>query len=258
MLQNYQPFYQKLIIPDEKDLYIISDVHGMHALYKEGCKRLGIKDSDVVISLGDLGDRGKENLKMFVEFTQKENRYMVLGNHEKMMMDALSDRNWYHCWYQNGGHSVLDEVGESGMEVLCKWLNQKPIVLEVHHRGKKLGFIHGGIPCKYESVGFEYLDTTWDQVLSMLKTDKGRESLMWDRNTLEAFFYHKENPKGSGKVKPVLGIDYVFHGHSYVEKPLHIENRIYTDTGSVFNGKLCFTWLDGDNINHYITGEDEE
>lgn len=47
------PFYQKLIIPDEQDLYIVSDIHGMYTLYKEGCKRMGITKDDVVISLGD-------------------------------------------------------------------------------------------------------------------------------------------------------------------------------------------------------------
>lgn len=251
------PFYQKLVIPDEQNLYIVSDIHGMYTLYKEGCKRIGITGDDIVISLGDLIDRSKENLKCLVEFTQTQNRYMVLGNHELMMFNGLSDRNAYYNWFVNGGDTTLSELGEEGVEVACKWLVDKPVILEVHHRGKKLGLVHGGIPCSYQETGFEFKESIWDDVIWMSKTEEGRELLLWERNTISNHYANKQTPRIHAPVKPVKDIDYVFHGHTYVEKPLHITNRIYTDTGSVFNNKICFSWLDDDEVKHYITGEDD-
>lgn len=149
--------FEKIVVPDEKELYIIGDVHGCFDLYTKGVKALGIKDEDVVISLGDLTDRGKQNFRCVMEFTRKANRYAIRGNHEDMMIQGMLDgsRDHYHCWQMNGGNTVWDEVGEEGATLLATILEDLPVVLIVEHRGKTLGFVHGGVP----SI-FEFLDIT--------------------------------------------------------------------------------------------------
>lgn len=40
------------------------------------------------------------------------------------------------------------------------------------------------------------------------------------------------------EVPPVNGVDFVFHGHTGVPYPILYQNRVYLDTGGVFNGQL--------------------
>ena len=68
---------------------------------------MGVKPDDVVVSVGDVLDRGEENLKCVREFTQKENRYMVLGNHDDMLIKGVYDQRWGQCWLANGGITTL-------------------------------------------------------------------------------------------------------------------------------------------------------
>lgn len=241
--------FQELVIPDDKELYIIGDLHGCYDLYKKGSHVLGIRDEDVVISLGDLTDRGTDNFKCVVEFTRKENRYAIRGNHEDMMIRGLIDnlREYYECWYQNGGHTVVDEVNIEGAELLAEMVKDLPVVLLVHHRGRKLAFIHGGWP----SV-FEYLALPDIPVQKMAPNMEAgfAEMLMWDRDMVEC-------AKEGMKLPLVKGVDYVFHGHSYVKKPLINGNRVYMDTGSCFNGNLTFAYFTFTNLEFYSTLEDD-
>ena len=139
-------FVKVINVPDDKNLYIIGDIHGNHEFYEATLNELNITDDDVIISVGDLIDRGKYNSKMLFEFLNKENRHMVLGNHEDMMIRAQSSREWNLTWLHNGGQTTLDEIGQPGIEHFCTLLENIPYLIEVNHRGYKLGICHAGIP----------------------------------------------------------------------------------------------------------------
>ena len=57
-------FVKVINVPDDKNLYIIGDIHGNHEFYEATLNELNITDDDVIISVGDLIDRGKYNSKM--------------------------------------------------------------------------------------------------------------------------------------------------------------------------------------------------
>lgn len=232
--------YKEIDVQSDQELFIIGDLHGCFDLYKKGAHVLGIRDNDVVVSLGDLTDRGKQNFRCVVEFTRKENRYAIRGNHEDMFIRGMleGDRRYYECWFQNGGHSVLDECGEEGATALAIMLEELPVILVVNYRGMKLGFVHGGYPS-----ALEFLPLT-DTEVYVGRQNKQRkeafaEALLWDRDMVECAKEGLLLPK-------VMGVDYVFHGHSYVKTPIINANRVYMDTGSVFNGNLTFAYFDWD------------
>ena len=242
--------YELIKLKDDKDLFIIGDLHGCYDLYKKGERVLGIRDTDYVISLGDLTDRGKQNLRCVIEFTRKSNRFAIRGNHEDMLIKGMLEgsRDYYECWYQNGGHTVWSELGEDGVSLLATMVENLPVVLVVEHRGKKLAFIHGGYPSAYE-----YLPVTEIPNLGLSKEKENifAESLMWDRDMISCAQEGISLPK-------VLGVDYVFHGHSYVPEPLINANRVYMDTGSVFNNNLTFAYFNMEGeLQFYSTLEED-
>lgn len=242
--------YQFVKLDDDKDLFIIGDLHGCYDLYKKGERVLGIREEDYVISLGDLTDRGKENLRCVLEFTRKENRFAIRGNHEDMLIRGMLEgsREYYQCWYQNGGHTVWDELGEEGVTLLATLVEDLPVVLVVEHRGKTLGFVHGGYPSIYEHLPLTDIPKLG---LSALRKDKFAESVMWDRDMITCAQEGIKLPK-------VLGVDYVFHGHSYVPEPLINANRVYMDTGSVFNNNLTFAYFNMEGeLQFYSTLEED-
>ncbi len=205
--------HREITVKSDQDLFIIGDLHGCYNLYEKGKAKLGIRDTDVVVSLGDLTDRGKQNFRCVLEFTRKHNRYAIRGNHEDMMIKGMleGDRSYYECWYQNGGYTVFEECGEEGATALAMMTEDLPVVLIVNYRGMKLAFIHGGYPSS-----LEYLPVT-------------------------------DIPEYISK-----------HGHSYVKTPIINANRVYMDTGSVFNNNLTFAYFDMDGgLQFYSTLEED-
>jgi serine/threonine protein phosphatase 1 len=227
--------FEHIELKDEQELFIVGDIHGSYDLYKKGERRLGIRDTDVVISLGDLTDRGSQNLRCVLEFTRKENRHAIRGNHEDMMIRGMLEgsRDYYQCWYQNGGHTVWSELGEEGVTLLATMVENLPVVLTVAHRGKTYGFVHGGYPSIFEHIPLNHIPAL---DLSGPKLSAFAEALMWDRDMVTCAQEGIKLPK-------VLGVDYVFHGHSYVPEPLINANRVWMDTGGVFNNNLTFAYF---------------
>ena len=242
--------YQHIDLQDDQELYIVGDLHGSWDLYTKGLNRLGIREQDVIISLGDLTDRGHQNFRCVVEFTRKKNRYAIRGNHEDMMIKGMLEgsREYYQCWYQNGGWTVWNEMGEEGVTMLATMMEALPVVLTVTHRGKTYGFVHGGYPSIYEHLPLTHIPAL---NLEGNKLAAFAESVMWDRDMVTCAQEGLTLPK-------VLGVDYVFHGHSFVPEPLINANRVYMDTGGVFNNNLTFAYFDmqGD-LQFYSTLEED-
>lgn len=242
--------YKHIDLNDDQELFIVGDLHGSYDLYTKGVSMLGIREEDVVISLGDLTDRGNQNFRCVLEFTRKPNRYAIRGNHEDMMIRGMLEgsRDYYQCWYQNGGWTVWNEMGEEGVTLLATMVEELPVVLTASHRGKTYGFIHGGYPSIFEHLpimDIPHLNLEGERLQAFT------ESLMWDRDMVTCAQEGINLPK-------VLGVDYVFHGHSYVPEPLINANRVYMDTGGVFNNNLTFAYFDMDGeLKFYSTLEED-
>ena len=90
---------------EAKKYFVISDVHSFYTEMKEALDEAGYdrnNENHILISLGDVFDRGDETLKMlkFLKSIPKERRILVRGNHELLLRDC----------YEGGVFYVNDET----------------------------------------------------------------------------------------------------------------------------------------------------
>ena len=110
-LQNHDFYILKFKFAVSMRTFVISDIHGNNELFRNSLKQVGFNQEDRLILLGDLIDRGVDSkgvldtvmLLMDTGF----NLDCLIGNHEKMFLDAsLSTTNLNH-WLRNGGDKTL-------------------------------------------------------------------------------------------------------------------------------------------------------
>ncbi|QXN67648.1 hypothetical protein [Klebsiella phage vB_Kpn_3] len=128
--------------------------------------------------------------------------------------------------------------------------------MTVLHRGKKYGVVHGGIPLRYQAQGMGVNVPVWDDIVHEHESAPDIRRLgvlLWDRDVIQeiGFNLSKQGAKHpyfqryarfkderTVEVPEVESVDFVFHGHTGVPYPILYKNRVYLDTGGVFNGQL--------------------
>ncbi len=99
-------------------MIIFGDIAGNYLTFQKLLsiieKKLGKSvpsEEEIVISLGDINDRGpktKEMIQWFIDHAPHAKG--ILGNHEHMMIDFLRKNNWYQdytLWDMNGGVATM-------------------------------------------------------------------------------------------------------------------------------------------------------
>lgn len=71
--------------------YIMSDVHGEYDKFIAMLEIINFTDSDELIILGDILDRGPEPINLLKDLSFRSNVFCLLGNHELMAIDVLTD-----------------------------------------------------------------------------------------------------------------------------------------------------------------------
>ena len=62
---------------------IVGDIHGCHAELLDLVAKAGVSDGDLVVSVGDLVDRGPDPGAVNDFFRARENAVVIRGNHER-------------------------------------------------------------------------------------------------------------------------------------------------------------------------------
>ena len=70
--------------------YVCSDIHGMYDRYIKAIQRIG--ENDTLHILGDVIDRGPDGIRILKDMMTRQNVELYIGNHELMMLDALTER----------------------------------------------------------------------------------------------------------------------------------------------------------------------
>ena len=211
-----QNIIKELFLDSNQRLFFCGDLHGSIDLLEESLKELGfISGQDVLICVGDLVDRHPKSEETLIKFLfdKSGSLYSVRGNHDQMMVDNDWDLQLY-----NGGKWILD-IDYDSRVLYGQFIDQKlPFAIEVNYNGKVFGVCHAEVPLEFES---------WDNYCDILQYNKQlQKETLWSREIISCpEWYQKYN---------LQGIDYVFHGHTPVEEPLIIANRVYIDTGAVF------------------------
>lgn len=100
-----------------KNIYTVGDLHGSYTLLMQSLQKLQFDfEKDLLISVGDLVDRGKENIKC-IELLDKKWFVAVRGNHENFCIQGFNDSYIAHI------HSAPNNGGV-GFTNLVKLLNK--------------------------------------------------------------------------------------------------------------------------------------
>jgi len=99
-------------------------------------------NKDKLIFLGDIIDRGEDNLAVLVLLRDLD-ALVVLGNHEHLMIESIMarDEGAKGLWNKNSGqwHKLISE------ELLiahCQWLIKQSLSLVVDYQGHRIGLSH--------------------------------------------------------------------------------------------------------------------
>ena len=218
-------------------LYVIGDIHGRLDLLERLIEKIshdaaGHESRSLTVTLGDYVDRGPDSRDVLDRLRQNPfaTAYVPLkGNHEAMLEAFLRDPGFGAHWRYNGGLETLTSFGIP-VEPLMRGRDfdqaaaQLDAALTPAQRNflasLRLSFSHG----KYfmchagirPGVAFER---------------QADEDLLWIRDEFLM------STMDFGKV--------VVHGHTPVDEPEVLPNRINIDTGAFATGRLTCVVLEG-------------
>lgn len=264
-------------VPDDVNIFILGDIHGCNKLMMEALKLAGYEEGkDYVFCVGDLIDRGPENLEVLAKFLYNPYFRSVRGNHDQFMIGGD-----YANWIYNGGSWVFEKLDTDTIQMIAGDMDSKmPVFITIKHRGKNYGLVHAGIPFKYPVSGVQPVNPDWQETIAAVENADDPElyvePYLWDRDVIQEIGFNMSrngthrgheyfdryrgfqfNKQLEMVVPDVLGIDLVFHGHTGVPFPIKYGNRVYLDTGGVFNSKLTAATITGGKIFCFTTNKDD-
>lgn len=101
----------------EDRIIAIGDIHGCAVALRVLLEAIDVVESDTIVSLGDLVDRGPDSkaaIDQLLELRSRCKLVLVEGNHEEMMLAVVRGGKPPHEWLKHGGVSTLDSYGFSG------------------------------------------------------------------------------------------------------------------------------------------------
>ena len=146
-------------------IYVTSDLHGYPLeKFKEMLDSVGFSGDDFLYVLGDVIDRGPDGIKILRWLMSKYNAQLIIGNHEKMMLDCEfiieeitndfadslnpSKLNTLSLWLSNSGGvtvQALKAVRDSEIRYIYEYLNDAPYYEVVTAGGRDFLLVHGGL-----------------------------------------------------------------------------------------------------------------
>lgn len=189
--------------------YFVGDIHGQYSLL---IKQLQSTDfnfkTDRLFAVGDIIDRGSESEKC-LELLIEPWFNSVLGNHEQLFLQGLSNAIFWKVLVDNGGNWINNWL-ENPSKLLA-WAHliriKMPLSFTVKNNSGTIGVIHADAP------------TNWSEL----------DTLKVNVQNVIPFIWHRRNliePSGT----TINNIDAVVHGHNSLETPAAINNQIWIDT----------------------------
>lgn len=227
-------------------IYAIGDVHGhvgrlraMHARIREDLARRPVA-KPLLLHLGDLIDRGPDSAGCIALLAGKQPlpglpTVNLMGNHERMMLDALSGRSRDDVdrWLDNGGDKALWSWGLKSASPPRDWMAAIPAShlvllrdLRTHWSVDNYMMVHAGVRP------------------GVRLSEQREDDLLWIR---EDFL------NWSGPMLPEAPFALVVHGHTPVVAPTVKANRIGLDTGAGKGGPLTCGVFEGEDVEFFQT-----
>jgi serine/threonine protein phosphatase 1 len=217
--------------------FVIGDIHGSNKALLQVLEKSGFdRESDLLISLGDIADGWNEVPECVDTLLSIKNLIAIRGNHDVWCYDWFEMGASPLIWTQQGGQATLDAYVRTGKMTEDShkefWKNQ----VDYHIDDDNRLFIHGG----------------WDYVEgfprgAMLPVNAGSiaKECHWDRSVLSgarSAFGDKNRP---GKFKALEQFKEIYIGHTAMNgEPKQFGNLWNLDTGAGWNGQLTIMDID--------------
>lgn len=221
--------FKELTISSDKQVYVVGDIHmKTEPLYK-ALEALSFNtNNDILVSVGDLIDRGPNAPECILELLNQPWFYSVLGNHEDMFLKHLmfggTDSQMF---LYNGGDWILNSDSDIVNKLFNKFI-ELPIAIQINYMNKQFGIVHAGV----------YFDD-WQLMKENLIAFK--ENDMFARHDIISHsIWDRRQIKFDNLIK---NIDYAIFGHNPLKETLIKQNKFYIDTASVYNNKLTILKL---------------
>ena len=94
----------------------IGDIHGCVRALERLLELIAPTDQDLIVTLGDYVDRGPQSREVIERLLKLQDECQLvplLGNHEYMLLEALTQQTLFNFWMQCGGRQTLDSYGGS-------------------------------------------------------------------------------------------------------------------------------------------------
>lgn len=209
-----------LEIDEDVNVFVVGDIHGAYSLLMAKMKEIKFNfNSDLLIAVGDLIDRGSENEKC-IGLLNEHWFTSIKGNHEDFCYKGMMDDHikFYHRMRNNGGEWFYN-LPEDLMEHIGRRLNQLPILLEVKYKGKKFGFVHADVPVE-----------DWELLKEMVINDDIQ--IDSERSVIDACLWSRRVVEMDSVT--IAQVDNVFLGHTVLPEIKQVGNCTFLDTGGVF------------------------
>lgn len=211
--------------------FVVADIHGNYEEFLLCLKQLNFDfDKDIVFSLGDIIDRGSDNIKS-MSLIHEPWFKLIKGNHEAMIQENFYENAWGNgtAWasqiYYTEGHPHKDQ--------LLRFQNalvDTPYVFDIRLGDQRWLGLHAELPkkcvskndCSYEALMEDpearYFTKLWPV----------ESSVLWGRNQYQwTDVYYQA--------------DWIFHGHTIFPEPLIRGNVLYMDQGFFMGYQLWAT-----------------
>ena len=207
------------------NVFVVGDIHGCYSILFKELDKLGFNfQKDILISVGDLIDRGDENLEC-ITLLDYPWFHMIRGNHEEMCILGRSDKSIRDMHSRNGGEWFYN-LSEHQQQQIAQKFSELPVLIEINTGIKKIGFVHADV----EINDWELLKQDIQKGnYSIPGVTSAYKNALWGRGRLRNY---------SDQYDVVTKIDEIYLGHTIVREPVQIDNCFYIDVGSFYTKKL--------------------
>ncbi len=187
-------------------ILVVGDVHGDIERLFEALRPYSSAEFQTVF-LGDLVDGGPFGVGALRYARDRPNSEVLIGNHEALMLAALSDQQQFHRWIMTGGerHDLEELRRDAGLQ---DWLRARPAMLSLADGTLLQHSDNDGYWDLAGSGSPESINAVFKAMLS----EPGHEHEIWDALSPRAMF--RRMPGRLSRWLERTGATRVVHGHT--------------------------------------------
>lgn len=195
-------------------VYAVSDIHGQFEKFEKLLKEICFHENDILYILGDIIDRGPQNIKMIERVMETENIQMLMGNHEDMFLEYYNTRDVFNreLWYRNGGEYTdreFKKLTSKKQKEIISFLKSLPIEIPLTVNNRDYLLVHGDYVSEGNKKFLDEIDYKNNVIWGRIeKYDKGpKDKIVIFGHTPVSQYKGIEKPLTFWKNGNLIGID---------------------------------------------------